>query len=289
MSDARRKWIKVALQAAISACLVVIVVRQPGLANAMAQALSPLALPWMLAALLLFNLSKVASALRLNTYQRGAAVLLGERENLRLYYAGMFMNLFLPGGIGGDGYKILVLRRRLAAPVRTLLRVTFADRANGLLVLLILLCLSVPMLALPFAGNAVHLLAAGSAVALAAVIVPAHRRLLKMDHGTVAAVAAYGLAVQVLQMAAMGMLLAYLDVPPQHYMAYLSVFLLSSVAAVLPLSLGGLGAREATFLYGLRLLELDPAPGVVAASGFFVLTVVSSLAGALFLTDRSAP
>jgi uncharacterized membrane protein YbhN (UPF0104 family) len=81
----------------------------------------------------------------------------------------------------------------------------------------------------------------------------------------------------------MGMLLAWLQVPVGHFAAYLSVFLVSSVAAVLPLSFGGLGAREVTFLWGLQLLQLDPTDGVLASSGFFLITAMSSLLGALFL------
>lgn len=270
-------------QALISACLVVLVIRQIDLQRVLPLALRPPAFPWLLAALLLFNLSKVASALRLNAYQRQAAIRLSERDNLRLYYAGMFLNLFLPGGIGGDGYKILTLYRRQAAPVRTLLWITFVDRIGGLLILLIMLCLLIPFLNLPWRATTVQVLAGACALALALVTLLMHRWLLKMSGGCTATVIAYGLAVQLLQLACMAMLLAYLQVPVKLYLAYLSVFLASSVAAALPLSVGGLGAREVTFLYGLQLLQFDPAPGVVASSGFFLVTLVSSLPGALLL------
>jgi uncharacterized membrane protein YbhN (UPF0104 family) len=81
----------------------------------------------------------------------------------------------------------------------------------------------------------------------------------------------------------MAMLLACLHVPVDAYLAYLAIFLVSSIAAVLPLSVGGLGAREITFLYGLQLLQIDPVQGVVASAGFFVISVFSSLIGAYFL------
>jgi hypothetical protein len=96
---------------------------------------------------------------------------------------------------------------------------------------------------------------------IAIAIVLAHRRLLKMDGERTPTVVAYGLAVQLLQVASMATLFAYLNVPLHQQPAYLAVFLLSSIAAVLPLSVGGLGAREITFLYGLQFLKLDPAPG----------------------------
>lgn len=287
MSRFAAKWLKPALQAGASIALMVLALRQIDLEQARGLVLRPDGWGWLLAALVLFNLSKIASALRLNVYQRHAAIVLGERENLRLYYAGMFLNMFLPGGIGGDGYKILVLYRRQAAPVKTLLTITLADRVGGLLLLLLLLCALAPQLALPLPPPTGAMLAAAAALAIVAVFVAGHRWLLKLRGRRLAQVFGYGLAVQVLQLFCMAALLAYLQAPPAHYAAYLAVFLVSSVAAVLPLSFGGLGAREVTFLYGLALLRLDPTAGVLAASGFFLVTLVSSLVGIAFMKDFS--
>jgi uncharacterized membrane protein YbhN (UPF0104 family) len=281
------KSLKLVLQAGVSAGLLVLALRQIDLTQAKALVLRPGDWGWLLVALLLFNLSKIASALRLNVYQRNAGIVLREADNLRLYYAGMFLNMFLPGGIGGDGYKILVLHRRQAAPVRTLLTITLADRVSGLLLLLLLLCALAPQLALPLPPAQVGALAAAAALAIVAVFVAGHRRLLKVRDARLAQVFGYGLAVQLLQLFCMAALLAYLHASPAHYVAYLAVFLVSSVAAVLPLSFGGLGAREVTFLYGLGLLRLDPTQGVLAASGFFLTTLVSSLAGIVFMKDFS--
>ncbi|MDB5842138.1 MAG: hypothetical protein JWQ23_4090 [Herminiimonas sp.] len=267
----------------MSAGLIAIVIRQVDLSYVKSLAVRPQDLPWLVAAIGLFNLSKIAGALRLNGYQRHAAILMSERENLKLYYAGMFLNLFLPGGIGGDGYKILVLRHQQGVPIKTLLWIFLTDRFSGLLILLLLLCMLAPLLALPWPQAAVQTIAAVGATTIAAMFVLAHHRLVKMHGERLAMVFGYGLAVQLLQLVCMGMLLAYLRVPIDAYLAYLAVFLISSIAAVLPLSFGGLGAREVTFLYGLQLLQLDPMPGVVASAGFFLITVVSSLVGVLFL------
>lgn len=275
--------IKLALQLLVSAGLVVFILRQIDLGQARALLPGGEGWSWLLGAALLFNLSRVAGARRLNVYQRKAGIALGETENLKLYYAGMFLNMFLPGGIGGDGYKVLVLHRRQAAPVKSLVLIMLTDRASGLLVLLMLLCLFAPLLALPWEKGVVLLLAAAGAAALAAVFVIWHRLLLKMAGAGIASVFGYGMAVQVLQLVSMAALLACLRVAPADFLAYLAIFLLSSVAAVLPLSFGGLGAREVTFFYGLDLLGLDPTHGVLAASGFFLLTLVSSLPGAFFL------
>lgn len=283
MSDPARKRIKLVLQVLVSTGLIVFVFRQIDVDRLASVVWNPKRLPLLLAALLLFNLSKMASALRLNLYQRHVGILLGERENLMLYYAGMFLNLFLPGGIGGDGYKVLVLHRRGAASVRTLLWIVLVDRISGLLIVLLLACMLLPFVHLPWPDETVRLLALAGAIAVVVIILAAHRALLHMDGISTASACGYGLAVQLLQLACMAMLLAYLQVPLVHYLAFLLMFLVSSVAAALPLSFGGLGAREVTFLVGLDMLQIESTQGVLASSLFFLITVLSSLAGAPFL------
>lgn len=282
------KWARLSLQLLVSGALVAIVLIQVDVDQVRSLALRPNGLPWLLAALALFNLSRVAGALRLNLYQRHAGIVLTERENLRLYYAGMFLNQFLPGGIGGDGYKILVLHRRQAAPIRMLVTVTLADRISGLMILLLLLCLLAPMLPLPWAAVKVAVPALACVLAIAVAFVLGHRLLLDMTSGRrMASLFGYGMVVQLAQLTCMIMLLAWLQAPAAHNLAYLAVFLVSSVAAVVPVSFGGLGVREITFYFCLSLMGLEPTHGVVASSAFFLIALVSSLIGALFLGSFS--
>lgn len=241
----------------------------------------------LLAAFIAFNASKILGALRLNVYQRHAAMHVSEGENLRLYYAGMFLNLFLPGGIGGDGYKILVLHRRHALPLRTLVTTLLADRVSGILVLLFVLCLLMPTLPLSWELATAIVITLASSAVIGALFVLGHRWLIQIDMQGMASVFVLGLLVQCLQMICMGMLLLYLDTPATHYLSYFAIFLISSVAAVLPLSVGGLGVREATFLFGVNMVQLDPTYGVIASSCFFLITVLSSLIGSLFLSRFS--
>jgi uncharacterized membrane protein YbhN (UPF0104 family) len=114
-----------------------------------------------------------------------------------------------------------------------------------------------------------------------------HRWLLNMIGAKMLSVFGYGFIVQSLQVVCVAFLLLYLQVPFENYPAYLAVFLVSSVAAVLPLSFGGLGAREVTFFYCMNLLHLDSTHGVVASSGFFLITAVSSLVGCIYVRGFS--
>jgi uncharacterized membrane protein YbhN (UPF0104 family) len=281
------KKLRAALQVLISACLIVFVFLNIDLSQVKSLAFHPQRAPMLIAAFIAFNASKIVGALRLNIYQRHAAIHLSERDNLRLYYAGMFLNVFLPGGIGGDAYKILILHRSHALPLRTVVTTTLADRVSGILALVFLFCMFMPMLALPWEAASVIVFALASGAAVLAAFVLGHQWCIKLDLQGLASVFALGLAVQCLQLICMGVLLLYLGAPATHYIAYLAVFLISSVAATLPLSIGGLGMREATFLFGVNLIHLDPTYGVIASSWFFVITVFSSLIGSRFLTRFS--
>ena len=129
--------------------------------------------------------------------------------------------------------------------------------------------------------------AAASAVLIAAGFLIGHRLILPLDRKSLSTIFGLGLTVQVLQLICMTLMLAYVGLPLTQYVAYLAVFLLSSVIAVLPLSLGGLGAREVTFFYCIKLLGLEPTFGVVVSSCFFLISMASSVIGALFLHNFS--
>src|SRR5688572_26458584 len=66
---------------------------------------------WIAGAIAAFMISKLFSSLRLNIYFRNIDIHLSEWKNIRLYWLGMFYNLFLPGSISGDAYKVVRLTK----------------------------------------------------------------------------------------------------------------------------------------------------------------------------------
>src|SRR5690606_38135723 len=68
-----------------------------------------------------YGCSVVIASSRLNGFFKGVGLVLSERYNFKLYLLGLFYNLFLPGGVGGDGYKIYFLRRKFDVKGRRLL------------------------------------------------------------------------------------------------------------------------------------------------------------------------
>ena len=93
---------------------------------------------WVILALIAFNLSKMIASYRLNRFFHAIGLLLPGLYNLKLYYVGMFYNLFLPGGIGGDGYKVYLLNRSHKTALKDLIPATLLDRISGLVALVFL-------------------------------------------------------------------------------------------------------------------------------------------------------
>lgn len=236
-------------------------------------------LPWLLPALLAFVVSKLLSAVRLNRYLRDSGLALTPGQNTRLYWLGMFYNLFLPGSIGGDAYKVVLLSRRYPVSYKKIMAAVLTDRFSGLLGLGLLLAAASFFV---FSGLAIPLLlAAGSLMTIAAAW-GAIARWLPAFRPRFFPALWLGLAVQVLQALSVCCIIWSLGISaPLEYNLFL--FLLSSVASVLPFTIGGLGIRELVFLQGSRWLGTSGEEAVVISLLFYLITLATSAAGALYV------
>jgi len=64
--------------------------------------------------------------------------------------------------------------------------------------------------------------------------------------------------------------------------AYLFIFLLSSMVAVLPLTIGGIGSREFTFMLGAQWLGLDLNLSIALSLLFYLITALTSFGGLIY-------
>jgi len=235
-------------------------------------------------ATLLFALSKLVSALRLNIYFRAINLRFSEKTNIRLYLLGMFYNLFLPGGIGGDGYKVYLLQKHYEAGTKKILGAVLSDRISGMVALVILALIAISIL--NPASSSIH----NYIFKLSFFLIPfvflayylfiryIYPYFLKINFVTFG----YGFIVQLLQVVCAWFLLMSLGETENH-LAYLIIFLVSSAVAVLPISVGGVGVRELTFLYGSQLLNVDMNVAVGISFLFYLITAIVSLAGIWFV------
>ena len=238
--------------------------------------------PWLLPAIALFVGSKVATAIRLNHYFANIQLVLSTWENWRLYLIGMFYNLFLPGGIGGDGYKVFLLNKAFKTPVKQLLKASLLDRLGGLVAIVALLLALVGLIELPWQGfetwtTKILLLAAALGV------IPAFWLLQKVLFPNFLPSFWKGifwsLVGQLSQMASVFCLLLALGVQDK-FLAYQAVFLLSSIVAVLPLTIGGVGARELVVVYAHSYAGIQETEAVAFSLLFFLISAAVSLSGA---------
>src|SRR3954467_6497736 len=87
---------------------------------------------WMFAGVICYFFSMVASSWRLLSFFKSIDLKLDPRFNFRLYLLGIFYNLLLPGGIGGDGYKIFLLKKNYKLPAKKVFWAIMFDRLSGL-------------------------------------------------------------------------------------------------------------------------------------------------------------
>lgn len=241
---------------------------------------------WLLVALVAFNLSKILSSLRLNYYFRMLKLELSEWENLRLYYMGMFYNLFLPGGISGDGYKVYLLHKHHGTAYKGLLQATLLDRISGLAALLFFAAI----LFLFSSFNALRPFLQPLALLGLVLVLPVNYYMTKTMFSRFLAVfnptTLYAFGVQALQLVAASAIVLSLTSAPDM-IDYLTLFLISSVVAVLPISIGGIGVRELTFLYGFELIGGDVNSAVTFSMLFFMITALSSMIGVFVRIDTA--
>jgi len=238
---------------------------------------------WLFLAFLAFNLSKIISSFRLNYYFKEIDIELDTLTNLKLYYIGMFYNLFLPGGIGGDGYKAYLLHKKFNQKLSLIIQALLFDRISGLIGLIFLA--SFIFLFSKFAIYPLNLIAFIVAILIYPLFIYLSLRLKKFIT-YLKTTTLLGLWVQIVQLICALFIIISLHVEVST-IDFLVLFLISSVVSVAPVSIGGVGVRELTFLYGLEFLGYEPNSGIAFSFLFFFVTLISSLIGVTFIWKKS--
>lgn len=237
-------------------------------------------LGYLILALLFFILSKVLSALRLNLYIHQINIFLTQLSNLKLYLLGMFYNLFLPGGIGGDAYKGYVLKKKYGAKTKSVVSILVLDRLNGLLLILVIAFILAMFLNLDSIQAYKFLF--GIAIILSVLVFWIfNKRFFLFVYPVFWQSLGFSAMVQLAQIVSVLFILKALDVE-EHTLAYLLIFLISSIVSVLPLTIGGIGSREVVFYYGALWLGLEENTSVSVSMLFFLITATVSFLGIIY-------
>jgi uncharacterized membrane protein YbhN (UPF0104 family) len=235
---------------------------------------------WLSLSVILLMLSKLFSAFRLNIYFRNIHIHLTEWRNIKLYWLGMFYNLFLPGSISGDAYKVVLLKKKYDSSYKKTSAAVLLDRFSGLLALgLIMSVYGIIVLD----KSLYDVILVICSVAAIVVLYFAVRFYFKDFLPGFWATFVWGLLVQLTQVVCVYCILLSLDMPVDQPQ-WVFIFLVAAVVAVFPVSLGGgLGTREVVFVEGAKYFHLDPQIALVISLLFYLSTVIASIWGLYFV------
>jgi glycosyltransferase 2 family protein len=234
-------------------------------------------------ALILFVISKWMSASRTLLILNHYSIPVSKWENLKLYWTGMFYNLFLPGGIGGDIYKTVIINKRHKNGIMISAGAVLMDRIAGVtaLIVLALLCLHFTDLYhqwgwISYVGIPLTLICF---VGFILIFMPGLK-------GIIGKLLGWSFMVQGFQVLSLIFILNALRIRTDQ-IEYMLIFLISSVAAMLPISVGGIGIRELVFFSISSLLFLDQKVAVTISFTFYLITVLTSLFGIISVLERN--
>jgi len=263
---------------------------------------------YLIAAAVLMIVGTALRAVRWQVLLQALDIKVPLRRLTYLYFVGAFFNIFLPTGLGGDAVRMAELAhstRRAPEAVGT----TLVDRATGLWVLFMLALLAlpfsytllpqgwVPIITLGTLGGVV-----GGWVVMGTPLVPwlgskvhlpgqeklerFYRSVSQLGYWALGKACAVSLIFDVL-LILFNVLIAYgLDVEQP-----LGVFLLFtpiiSFSLALPISIGGLGVREQTYVLLFGSLGVSDATAAAMSLTNYVLTnlVVGLLGGVLYAIE----
>ncbi len=243
---------------------------------------------WLALALVLYAMSQVVSSERVRLVLAAVPVRVGWKVNMRLYWLGMFYNFFLPGGVGGDGYKVYWLHRRYATPVKPAVFALVGDRLSGLGAILVYTLAYAAFR--PGLAESVGLREVSPAeqlwvLALIPVGVWAYWMFFRLFQRVLSRAAlvalAVSLCVQGLQMCTAAAILEGLGAVGL-ISDYLFLFLISSIASAVPVTIGGVGAREMAFMIGSRYLGVEPNCAISLSLLFYAVSLACSLPGVYY-------
>lgn len=242
---------------------------------------------YLVLAIFFFAISKLISAFRLQLFFKKIDLIISDRYNLKLAWLGMFYNLFLPGGIGGDGYKVYLLHKQYGIKVKSLIRATLADRISGLVSLLILVGIGVLLLDATILPPWVFNLDVLCLILIVPAFFYSSKLFFKAFTGIVFKSLIWSIGVQLMQVVSTLLILESIGVSTKQ-IAYSVLFLISSFVSILPFTIGGLGSREFTFLIGYQYFATDESFSIALSILFTLISALVSFGGIFMKAEKVA-
>lgn len=300
--SARRRLITTALRVAVGVALIGVLLGRTD-AGAWSQVLARSDADRFVTALVLMVAVLLVSSLRWLVFLRALGFTERPGVVIRLYLVGTFFNVFLPTGLGGDAYKVVRLgrrERRLSSALASVL----LDRLTAILALAAIVAVATGAQLVRGERSAPLGLAAltSAGVMVAAVSLLAFRRRLtrlrptgggvraklgrvltalgsgSADIGALSQTIFLGLIAQFLLIAAHREIATalHLDIP---FAPVAGGVLLTILAATAPVTVNGLGVREAVWVWMLSAYGVDAGAAIAFALAALGMLIGASLVG----------
>ncbi|HEX7902792.1 MAG TPA: lysylphosphatidylglycerol synthase transmembrane domain-containing protein [Chitinophagaceae bacterium] len=235
---------------------------------------------FLLPAFMVFAISKIVAAVRLNIYFRNINIHLPQWQNIKLFSLGMFYNLFLPGAITGDAYKVILLSKRYNISYKKPTAAVLLDRFSGLLALGLIVAVYGAIVLKEKIVVLALIAAAVLAIPLLFFIVKKYFPDFLPGFWSTFIL---GALVQGCMLISVYFILFSLSIFSNSNI-YIFIFLLAAIASVLPIAVGGgLGVREFVIIEAAKYAGVDQHAALLLSLLFYLITVVCSLIGVLFV------
>lgn len=226
--------------------------------------------------------SQLLSVARFNLFVRKVGVRIKFWTNSQLYLLGMFYNFFIPGGIGGDAYKVYILSKTFNKSMKSLGKVIFLDRFIGLVAIGFAVCMLLIFIEVPFPEYLKWILIISGFIGVL-IILRLTNRFFHSHKKRIYLGFLYSIVIQSLQLLSVWCIMKSFDVN-ENTIIYLVMFLISSVLGII--SFAGLGIREAVFYYGAHWFNFNENTSAIIALSFSMMTAAISFLGIIFIFKK---
>ena len=234
---------------------------------------------FILFASILYFLSQIISSERLWFILKDNNLIISSKENIKLYMIGIFYNFFIPGGVGGDAYKGVLMNKKFKWGLKKIYKLLILDRLIGFGVIVCLI--------LVFSGFILDL---EFTLKFGALLGPLYTFLFivgkvlvqKIFDNEIVYNKAFFIShlIQILQFGSIILILISLGVT-ENYFTFIYIFLISSVLSIF--SFGGIGIREYVFFTLATYTSVSPDIATSVGLIFTFSALVSSVPGLFFL------
>jgi glycosyltransferase 2 family protein len=228
-------------------------------------------------AFLAYFFSQVVSSWRLLSFLKSIGINVSLLFNFKLYLLGLFYNIY--GGIGGDGYKIYLLRKRFQKRTRRIVFAILLDRVSGLWAIGFLfaaLILMIPRIRIPW----YLIVSVVSSATLVYYFVL--QQFFRRYNSNFIKAHLKAIVVQSLQLLSVIFILLSQNFTGK-FSPYLFSFLVSSVAAVIPIGAFGFGTREYVMIHISEVFDMKQSLAVFVTFTFSILSTIVALSGLWFV------